>query len=371
MRKFHFYGHLAEVFPEPVEMEVDTALEGIRALAMQVEPFLTELEKGDYRVIRGDRDTGIDLDLEAVVTFHLGQGDVHIVPVIEGSGGGGGSGGSSGSWIKIIAGAALVGAAIFFSGGILGAAVPGTFGMLSWGTVAFVGVALALYGAYQLLAKPDDEKDQQENYSINGPTNTYTQGGPVPLIYGEVMAGTVTISAGTEYGQVASSLPNYAIVTYNWTSIDGRDLDTSTRIIAPFVSNYAGWGPGVSSIASPMSVVGYWYSGDNTTNTGPELLSFDLAAIRAQYPSASDLKIELNGNWFAFRDQGNTVVQVATYSGGTLDPYTLNPTTTGSLLGLSSFTKNVTSYGANTNIGTPVGTVTISLSTGEISVVSP
>jgi predicted phage tail protein len=87
-----------------------------------------------------------------------------------------------------------------------------------------VGASLALGGVAQLLtpvpkisgpgaasmgsmssgAKGADDSDPRKNYSFSGIQNTSRQGVPVPVIYGEVIVGSVVISAGIDVDQVAS-----------------------------------------------------------------------------------------------------------------------------------------------------------------------
>ena len=62
---------------------------------------------------------------------------------------------------------------------------------------ALVGVAtnLALTGISQLLAPgPETDQGTAESYLFNGPTNNITQGLPVPVAYGELIAGGAPIS---------------------------------------------------------------------------------------------------------------------------------------------------------------------------------
>ena len=42
--------------------------------------------------------------------------------------------------------------------------------------------------------------NKKESYLFNGPLNTYNPGGPVPIGYGRVMVGSLTIAYSHEHG---------------------------------------------------------------------------------------------------------------------------------------------------------------------------
>ena len=68
--------------------------------------------------------------------------------------------------------------------------------------LASMGAAMALSGVAQLLTPQQrllsvkDGPDNGASYNFNGPVNTTAQGNPVPVIYGEMIVGSATISAG-------------------------------------------------------------------------------------------------------------------------------------------------------------------------------
>ena len=159
---------------------------------------------------------------------HPASQTIKIVPVLGGAGGGVG---------KVLAGVALVAAAIVFApagaavlgiggaGGGLGAA--GAAGFLTLGAanaIGAVGVSLILGGVAQLLSPTPQigdfgpaslnggrgrnqttqatELDPQESYSFSGIQNTSRQGTPVPVVYGETIVGSVVISAGIDVDDI-------------------------------------------------------------------------------------------------------------------------------------------------------------------------
>ena len=150
--------------------------------------------------------------------------EISITPVLAGAGGGGVG--------KIIAGVALVAAAIALGplgGGFLGlgagvgsGAAAGTVGVgfLTAGAssaIGFIGASLVLSGTAQLLSpqpadlpgitgsagrrssfdpQRNDPADNRSSYIYNGAVNLTAQGNPVPLCYGRMRVGSVVISAG-------------------------------------------------------------------------------------------------------------------------------------------------------------------------------
>lgn len=217
LRTIHLHGSLKE-FGESYKLSVVTAGEAVRALCMQIKGLKEAIEAGSWHVIRGSLDSGIQLDAKECSEFKLGKGDLHIVPAVEGakSGGGGGA-------IKIVLGVALIGAALFFApaAGGLSAGI-GSMG-LTYGHLALVGAALVLAGVASLISPNEEAEETEEeksSYLLNGPGPTYEQGGPIPIIYGEVYFSGVTISAGLDIDGNGSSTTRSSL---NWTGFDGTD----------------------------------------------------------------------------------------------------------------------------------------------------
>src|SRR5439155_9326547 len=72
------------------------------------------LEQGAYKIVRGDKRNGMQLDLDLVNQFNLGLADLHLIPVAKGA-----ASNTAKGTTKIVLGAALVGGAMFLSGGLL------------------------------------------------------------------------------------------------------------------------------------------------------------------------------------------------------------------------------------------------------------
>lgn len=244
LTKVHLHGHLAQ-FGGPYELDVQHAPEAARALCMQVDGFRDALKEGSYKIIRGDMEKGMELDQESIF---LGAGkEMHFVPVIEGSLNRGAVG-------KVVLGAAFIAAAWYLGplafgpagatsgataagassavggpiagtagvgainvGGqsaIVGAGVAASSSTISGAAVAGVftkiGIGLALFGLASLLSdKPSDGGGEGKSAFIFGvPTNTSTQGSAIPIVYGEMVVGSVTISSGLDVEEDGTDYSN-------------------------------------------------------------------------------------------------------------------------------------------------------------------
>lgn len=212
-RKIYLYGRLKKKFGPVHEFAVETAGEAFRALANAFpKEFVEEIRKGSYQIIRGDRRGGMELDLDLLNTLKLGKADLHIIPVAEGA-----SRKGRGT-TKAIIGVAIVGAAIFFSGGTLAAPLANmsapAWGILggglgvTWGNIAMLGLGIALMGAAYMKSpaetpKTDDTK-QDHSFAFSGPVNVNEQGNAIPLIYGQVITGMQPISVDFDIENVGA-----------------------------------------------------------------------------------------------------------------------------------------------------------------------
>lgn len=202
MHTIHLHGHLAR-FGESYTLAVSSPLEAARFLIFQIEGFGEALREGAYKLVRGDRETGLEYG-EEELEFSLGPDgeDFHIVPVVAGS--------KSGGIGKIVLGALIMTAAIVaapFTGGYSGWA--GTAYLFEFGvggSFAFgLGAAFALGGIGTMLQpaiKSDigmrESPDQRPSFFLNGPVNMGEQGAAIPVLYGRFMCGSVVINASLE-----------------------------------------------------------------------------------------------------------------------------------------------------------------------------
>lgn len=112
----------------------------------------------------------------------------HIMPAIEGSGGDNG-------WLTLVIGVVLIAATY-------GAATPAV-GLIEAGGAIYevgmgIGVALALGGISQLLSPTPQltndgtrGEDDKPSFLFDGPVNRTEQGGPITLVYGNIITGSI------------------------------------------------------------------------------------------------------------------------------------------------------------------------------------
>jgi len=73
-------------------------------------------------------------------------------------------------------------------------------------SLAYIGSALVLQGAQDLLfplpEPPDLETDPRLSFSFSGIQNTARPGTTLPVVYGEIVTGSVVISASVDTNQI-------------------------------------------------------------------------------------------------------------------------------------------------------------------------
>ena len=202
LRKVKLYGQLAEfVGHKEFEVKVDNVAQAVSFLIHNFEGLEAYMSPKYYQVKVGDDDIGTD-----ELAYPIGQQDIHFVPVIAGAGRGGLG--------KILLGALLITGAVMAGGGF-GALFSETGLTYATKTGAFLGkfamnlgIGLTIMGVSELLfplpepQKFSSEEDPQLSFSFSGVQNTSRAGTPVPIVYGEIITGSVVISAAVDTNQV-------------------------------------------------------------------------------------------------------------------------------------------------------------------------
>lgn len=213
MRRIYLHGAIGKKYGKFFDLEVETAGEAIRAIAANFPEFLNDIRAGAWHIVRGKTiKNGLSLGEDELRAFKLGNAPLHILAYVAGSKNAGG--------LKMIIGAAVIGAAVVFSGGTLAAPLTGLLtagGSLTvYGNMAMIGVAMMVSGASSLLT-PDqttnEDSSKSSSYTMAGPGNAYAQGSPIPLVYGEVITGGVMISGGIDVERVAATGGGSGIVS--------------------------------------------------------------------------------------------------------------------------------------------------------------
>ena len=203
LRKVKLYGQLAEfVGHKEFEVKVDNVAQAVSFLIHNFEGLEAYMSPKYYQVKVGDDDIGTD-----ELAFPVGQQDIHFVPVIAGAGRGGLG--------KILLGALLITGAVMAGGGF-GALFSekglvfagGKFGAFMGKFAMNLGVGLTIMGVSEMLfplpepQKFNSEEDPQLSFNFSGVQNTSRAGTPVPIVYGEIITGSVVISAAIDTNQV-------------------------------------------------------------------------------------------------------------------------------------------------------------------------
>ena len=199
LRKVKLYGELADfVGYKELDAVINSTADAIKFLISNFPKLEAHMADRYYQVLVDD----YDID-ETELHNPIGQSDISIVPVISGAGGGLG---------KTLLGVAMIGLAFAMPGAVFGGtgftAAAGFSGFQA--AVGNLGIALTLMGVSEMLfplPKPQDfsnEEDPRISFSFSGVQNTSRAGTSHPIVYGEIVTGSVVISAGIDTNQVSA-----------------------------------------------------------------------------------------------------------------------------------------------------------------------
>ena len=197
LRTVRLYGELAEfVGHKELDAVITSTADAMKFLVSNFPGLEAHMADRHYQVVVNNYNIE-----EKDIHNPIGQSDISIIPVITGAGRGAG---------RFLLGAILIGVAF-----MLPVAVPlaplkfGGLGAGFAGTNAFmanIGLALTLQGVSEILfppAQPDaNEQDPRVSFGFSGIQNTARAGTSHPIVYGEIVTGSVVISAGIDTNQV-------------------------------------------------------------------------------------------------------------------------------------------------------------------------
>lgn len=181
IRTVTLYGDLADKYGAVHRMACDSIAEVIQLFQANYSDFRKTILPGRYAILRGESIDNYDDNLtEDQVCMRFRTGDWHIVPEAVGAGG----------IVQFIAGAVLTVAGVYFQ--------------QPW--LVQIGVGLMLSGVATMLTpvpkndanEQTEEPEDRSSLLYNGGINAVEQGGAIPLVYGEVIAGSVLISSDVE-----------------------------------------------------------------------------------------------------------------------------------------------------------------------------
>ena len=199
LRKIKLYGELAKfVGSKEFEVEVFSVGNAVSFLINNFPQLESYMNPKYYQVKVGD----YDID-ETEIHHPIGEQDIHFVPAITGAGG---------NFGKILLGAGLIGLSFLSFGTSAGMGVAFSKGLAKVGLIQkglfAIGASLVLSGVTDLLFPLpkdngfDSEEDPKLSFSFSGLQNTSRAGTPIPIVYGEIMTGSVVISAAIDTNQV-------------------------------------------------------------------------------------------------------------------------------------------------------------------------
>jgi predicted phage tail protein len=191
LRTIKVYGPMATFLKRRVfKADVANPAEAVRFLIANFPALERHMADQYYKVQVSDR--ALELG-SAPDELHLPIGQqetISIIPVMAGAGATG----------RIIAGIALVAFSLLLPGvgKIIGGALMTKIGLF--------GGALIIGGIAELLTPVPKiggaEDDPRKSYSFSGVQNVSRQGVPVPIVYGEMIVGSIVISAGISTDKV-------------------------------------------------------------------------------------------------------------------------------------------------------------------------
>tara|TARA_R100000995_G_scaffold80425_1_gene52248 strand:- start:5848 stop:6519 length:672 start_codon:yes stop_codon:yes gene_type:complete len=205
LRKIKVYGLLRKYCGQSCfEAAIKTPKDVFLFLKANFPDLENHMSNQMYKIrVNGETLDNIDLNI---------NGDIEVIPLVVGAG----------STFKKIA-MVVVGVAIYYySGGLAG-----TFGIQQGATFAekfvflaktlqTVGAVMAVSGISSLLGlgqeygNPQDldiaDPNLRASYSFSNINNVATAGTPIPIIYGEILAGSIIISSGVDSLQVRKDI---------------------------------------------------------------------------------------------------------------------------------------------------------------------
>ena len=192
LRTVKVYGHLAEHCGQSVfEALVRVPADAIKFLLCNFPELRGLMRDGYYKVAVGKYDLQL-ADHPEQLHYPMAADDVvKIIPVVSGAGGRGIG--------AALLGAALITTAVFTGGSTLALGIGGFSGGVGISAaVGNIGLALTLGGIATMITPvpqlPEAPGEGQGGFAFSGAINTSQEGIPVPVVYGEMIVGSVVLS---------------------------------------------------------------------------------------------------------------------------------------------------------------------------------
>ena len=178
-RTIRFYGPLAKVLGRRSfsAIGLNSASEVMRCLLSNFPQLGGHMRGRHYRVVMNGRAISGDELNDPVGIGH----EIHIIPAICGAGGG--------PLTTILTGVALIGAGLIFP--------------FASSFLTPLGIGLVLQGVAEMISPtpndtPESTDPSNRSYNFSGLQQTSREGVPVPLVYGEIVTGSIVLSVNIE-----------------------------------------------------------------------------------------------------------------------------------------------------------------------------
>lgn len=179
-RTVRFYGPLAKTLGRRSfsAIGLNSASEVMRCLLSNFPQLGSHMRGRHYRVVMNGRAISGDELNDPVGIGH----EIHIIPAICGAGGGT-------PLTTILTGVALIGAGLLFP--------------FASSFLTPLGIGLVLQGVAEMISPtpndtPESTDPSNRSYNFSGLQQTSREGVPVPLVYGEIITGSVVLSVNIE-----------------------------------------------------------------------------------------------------------------------------------------------------------------------------
>ena len=192
IKTIQLHGALAKKYTdEPIQIDAKTPFMITRGLCSRFGPeFKQDIRDGFFEFLCTNTETNKTeyVHDELTVTKVVDCDRIDLTPIVEGSGKVG----------MFIAGVALV---------VVGVITEQPW-MIQMGIGMMIGgVAALLMPVPKIDSLSNEKTDSRPSFLFNGPVNVTEGGGPVPLVYGRFLAGSVVVSAGFSVEQIPYTSP--------------------------------------------------------------------------------------------------------------------------------------------------------------------
>lgn len=190
LRTIRLYGRLGAEFGRVHRLAVSSTAEAVRALCVLIPGFQAALACSASNGVSYACFVGRRSIPEDELSHPVGDNDIRIAPMPAGA--------KRAGLFQTVLGAVLIVAAAIYTGGVGAAfAAKGAVGATAMiGASMFIGGVVQMLSPQQRALSASDRPENGASYNFNGPVNTSAQGNPVPVLYGRMIIGSATISAG-------------------------------------------------------------------------------------------------------------------------------------------------------------------------------